>query len=46
MNRQCENYADSKLAKECEGYYFCCYVKNAMVDKEDCRKCPSFQFKD
>ena len=42
----CENYVDSKLAKDCQGYCFCCYNKNRMVDYKDCRKCKEFQFKD
>lgn len=35
----CENKHDSYIAKHNSGYYFCCYEKNAMVDKRDCEKC-------
>jgi len=42
----CQNSYDSKLAKDCQGYYFCCYNKGQMVDHEDCKKCKEFQYRE
>ena len=42
----CTNQQDSKLATNIAGYYFCCYNKNAMVDKNDCKKCKHYQFRE
>lgn len=42
----CTNTQDSKLAKDIQNYYFCCYNKNAMVDNNDCKKCKLYQFRE
>ena len=42
----CQNAADSKIAKDCKGYYFCCYLKTKMVDNDECKKCQQYQFRD
>ena len=43
---ECQNYSDSKLAKDVQNYYFCCYVHNKMVDNNDCKKCKYYKFRD
>lgn len=42
----CKNDVDSKIGKDCKGYYFCCYTKSKMVDNNDCKKCPYYQFRE
>ena len=42
----CKNQQDSQLATNNLSYYFCCYMKNAMVDNNDCKRCKFYQFKE
>lgn len=35
----CQNKIDRGIARDYENYYFCCYLKNKMVDHRDCEKC-------
>ncbi len=41
---KCQNSVESKLAKDVEKYYFCCYTKNQMVDNNDCKKCKYYKY--
>lgn len=33
-NNGCQHITDMQMQS-----YWCCYIKNAMVDKNDCKKC-------
>jgi hypothetical protein len=44
-SKGCGNQQDSEIAKHNKDYYFCCYEKTKMVDNEDCKKCPYYQYK-
>ena len=42
----CTNPQDSQIAANNQTYYFCCYMKNSMVDNKDCKKCKFYQFRE